>query len=103
MLDEALAVYDPLAAVALKPMDIQFFGCLAQLDDEVAGRVFRLDFAALLAPQPHQGGFVVAHNDARIRAANESSTALVCSSPYLRLHAFCTSRKWRLLATADSD
>src|SRR5262249_47597316 len=33
--------------------------------------VFGLDVAALLPPQPEEGGFITAHNDAGVRATDE--------------------------------
>ena len=42
-----------------------------ELDDEVAGKVLRLDLAAFLAPQPQQGGLIIAHDDPGVRAADE--------------------------------
>jgi hypothetical protein len=33
----------------------------------------RLKFAALFLPQPQQGGLVVAHDDLRVRAADEAA------------------------------
>ena len=53
------------------PAPIEVLGDDAELDDEVAGEVLRLDLAALLPPQPEQGGFVVAHDDPGVRAADE--------------------------------
>ena len=35
----------------------------AELNDEVAREVLRLEFAALLAPEADKGGFVVPHDD----------------------------------------
>ena len=45
----------------------------AELDDEVAGEVLGLDLAALLPPEPEQGGFVVPHDDPGVRAADEGA------------------------------
>ena len=57
--------------VAFEPMPVQGFGDQAELDDEIAGEVLRLDLAPLLPPQMHQGGIVAAHNDPGVRAADE--------------------------------
>ena len=35
-------------------------------------RGFRLDLAALLTPEAEEGGLVIPHNDAGVRAADES-------------------------------
>ena len=51
-------------------MPVEGFSRYAELDDEVAGEVLRLDFAAFLPPEAEQGGFIVAHNDANVRPAN---------------------------------
>ena len=72
MLDQALALDHPAAAVPLIPGDVEVFGCLAELDDEIARQVFRLDFAALLAPQVDERRLIVAHNNPRVRAADEA-------------------------------
>ena len=44
----------------------------AELDDEIIREVLRLLLAALLAPEPQQGGLVLAHDDPGIRAADEA-------------------------------
>jgi hypothetical protein len=44
---------------------------VASPSDEIAGEVLRLDLAALLAPEPEQGSFVIAHDDPRIGPADE--------------------------------
>jgi hypothetical protein len=41
-------------------------GHAAELDQEVAGQVFRLDFTALFSPKPKQGRLVLSHDDPRI-------------------------------------
>ena len=71
MLDPPLHVLDGVAGVALIPAPVEVLGDRAELDDQVVGEVLRLDLAALLAPQPDQGGLVVAHDDPGIRAADE--------------------------------
>ena len=67
---------DGLAGIAFVPAPVEVLGDRAELDDQVAGQVFRLDLAALLPPQPEQGGFVVAHDDPGVRAADESAAAV---------------------------
>ena len=64
-------VGDDLAGIGLIPAPIEVFGDGPELDDEVAGQVFRLDLAALFLPQPDEGVFVIAHDDPGIGAADE--------------------------------
>ena len=65
-------------AVEASPVVTQggWFGDNPELDDKVARQVFGLGFAALLAPKAGQGGFVIAHDDPRIRAADEVAAIL---------------------------
>jgi hypothetical protein len=48
-LDPTLNILDSLPGIALVPAPVQVLGGLAELDDEIAGEVLGLDFAALLA------------------------------------------------------
>jgi hypothetical protein len=73
MLDPALHVLDRKACVALIPAPIEVLGHGPELDDEVVGQVLRLRFAAFLVPETNQGGFVVAHDNSGIRAADEGA------------------------------
>ena len=66
-----LDAFDGLPGVALVPMPVEVLGHEAELDDEVAGQVLRLDLAAFLPPEAEQGGLVVAHDDPGVRAADE--------------------------------
>ena len=68
-----LDVGDDLPGIGLVPAPVEVLGDDAELDDEVAGQVLRLDFAALFPPQPQQGGLVIAHDDPGVRAADEAS------------------------------
>ena len=68
MPDVRLHVRDDLPGIGLVPAPVQLLGHRSKLDDEVAGEVLRLGFAALLPPQPQQGGLVVAHDDPGVRA-----------------------------------
>jgi hypothetical protein len=70
MLDPPLHVFDRMARVALIPAPVQLLGHVAELDDQLIGQILRLDFAALLPPQPHQCNLVIAHDDARVRSAD---------------------------------
>jgi hypothetical protein len=53
--------------VGLVPAPVKLLGSEAELDDEVAGQVLRLNLAALFSPQPQQGGLVIAHDDPGVR------------------------------------
>ena len=64
---------DDLAGIALVPVPVEVLGHGAELDDQVAGQVLRLDLAALFPPEPEQGGLVVAHDDPGVRAADEGA------------------------------
>ena len=70
-MDLPLHVLDGLAGVTLIPAPVEILGDGAELDNQVGRKVLRLDFAALLPPQPQQGGLVVAHDDPGVRAADE--------------------------------
>ena len=52
-------------------MPVEGLGDDPELDDEVAGKVLRLDLAALFPPEAEQGGLVIAHDDPGVRAADE--------------------------------
>ena len=54
-----LHVLDGLAGVQLVPAPIEVLGRDAELDDEVAGQVLRLDLAALLLPEADKRGFIL--------------------------------------------
>ena len=83
MPDPALHVADLPAGVALVPGAIELLGCSPELHDQIAGEIVSLDLASLLAPKPDQGGFIVAHDDPGIRAADERAAAFVrfCANP----------------------
>jgi hypothetical protein len=63
MADVALNVSDDLPGIGLVPPPVQLLGHDPKLNDEIAGQVLRLSLAALLPPQPHEGGFILAHDD----------------------------------------
>jgi hypothetical protein len=81
MLHPALNRTDDLAGLVLVPRPVQMLGDDPELDDKVAGQVLRLGLAALLPPQLEQGLFVLAHDDPRIRAADEGTTTGINSPP----------------------
>ena len=51
----ALDVNDRLAGIALEPAPVEVLGDRPELDEEVVGEIFRLDLAALLAPEAQAG------------------------------------------------
>jgi hypothetical protein len=61
-----LPVLDDLTSVELEPVAVEVLGSDAELDDEVAREIFRLDLAAFLLPEAHQRCFIVAHDDSRV-------------------------------------
>ncbi len=50
----SLHLVDRLACVAFVPAAVEVLGHRAELDDQVVGEILRLDFAALLPPQPNE-------------------------------------------------
>jgi hypothetical protein len=82
-----LNAFDSLPGVALVPMPIERFSHHAEHDDEVAGQVLRLGFAPFLAPEASEGGFIVAHDDPGVGAADEAPTVLVRLCPHACFHA----------------
>jgi hypothetical protein len=72
MADMLLDVRYGLPGIGLVPAPVQRLGGQAQLDDEVAGEVFRSSFATFLPPQSQQGRLVLAHYDSGVRAPDES-------------------------------
>jgi hypothetical protein len=66
MADLPLYVREDLTAIGLVPAPVQVFGRKAELDDEIARQVLRLDLAALLAPKSKERRLVLAHDDAGI-------------------------------------
>ena len=77
MPDPALDVGDDLPGIGFVPAPVEVLGDDAELDDEVAGQVLRLDLAALFPPQPQQGGLVIAHDDPGVRAADELAASRI--------------------------
>jgi hypothetical protein len=71
MLHPALDVRDRLAGVALVPTPVEVLGYGPELDDQVAGKILRLDLAALLLPEADQTSFIVPHDGPGVRTADE--------------------------------
>jgi hypothetical protein len=67
----ALNVGDDAPGVPLVPGLVERLGGDAQLDDEIARQVLRLDPAALFLPEPDQRRLVGAHDDPGVGAAKE--------------------------------
>jgi hypothetical protein len=74
MAQPMLDAFDGLPGIAFEPMPVEGFSHQPELDDEVAGQVLRLGLPPFLAPQADEGGFIGAHDDAGVRAADESPT-----------------------------
>jgi hypothetical protein len=60
-----------LAGISLEPEPIEGLGHDAELHEKVPGQILWLRLAPLLLPEANQGGCIVAHNDPRIRTADE--------------------------------
>ena len=71
MPDLALNISKDLPGICLIPAPVQLLGRNAKLDDEIARQVLRLDLAALFPPEPEEGGFIIAHNDPGVGAADK--------------------------------
>jgi len=75
----------------LVPNAVERLGGDAGLHDEVFGEVLRLRLAAFFLPQANERLFVSAHNDARIRAANETAAigfhARNCAEKFIESHS----------------
>jgi hypothetical protein len=76
VLDAALDVPDHATGVSLVPGAIELLGHYTELHNKVAGEIFRLGLATLLAPQAQQSGFIIAHDDPGVRAADERLSIL---------------------------
>jgi hypothetical protein len=77
MADPLLDICDDPPGIGLVPTPVKLLGREAELDDQVAGQVFRpflssgfraghivlVDFAPFLTPEPHQCRLVSPHND----------------------------------------
>jgi hypothetical protein len=70
----ALDVRNDLAGVELIPAPIKRLSGRPKLNNEVSREVLRLGLATFLAPEAHQGGLVVAHDDPGVGATDEIST-----------------------------
>jgi hypothetical protein len=73
MPDLFLDIYNHLAGIGLIPAPVQILGGDPELDHEIGREVLRLDFTPLLPPQAEKGSFIIAHNDAGVRAADKAA------------------------------
>ena len=73
MPNPALDVFDGLARISLEPFAIEVLGHAAELDDEVAREVLRLDLSPLFVPKVDERRFIAAHDDPSIRTADEGA------------------------------
>src|SRR6266436_6324534 len=81
MPDLALHVSDPSAGVSLVPGAIELLGRHPELHNKVARQIFRLGLAAFLAPQVQHSGFIIAHDDPGVRAADERTSIVHIAFP----------------------
>jgi hypothetical protein len=86
MADAPLHVGDRLSGIALEPRSVEVLRDDAELDDQVSGQVLGLKFTALFLPQPKQGGFIRAHDDPGVGAANEFSAIRCIGCENLQIH-----------------
>jgi hypothetical protein len=59
-------------------LPVQLLGHGAELNQEVAGQVLRLNLAPLFLPEPEQRRLVVPHDGPGVRAADEGSAVGNC-------------------------
>ena len=86
-------------------MPVELLGGGAELHDQVAGQVLRLDLAALFAPEPDQGGLVASHDDPGVGAADESPSNYGFGSSYGTFHRnpqSCLGQKFTRTPSAPS-
>ncbi len=71
MQNPLLHIDNNLTAIGLVPAPVQVLRDRAKLDDKIARQVLRPYLPPLFLPQSKQCCFVITHNDAGVRAANE--------------------------------
>jgi hypothetical protein len=74
--DPPLHVLDGASGITFIPAAVEVLGDDPKLDDQVVGQLLGYDLAALLPPQPNERGFVLAHDNARIRPADKAATVV---------------------------
>ena len=94
MLDPSLHVLDDVPGVAFKPAPIEVLCNRTKLDDQIIGKILRLDLAALLPPQTDQHRLIAAHDHPGVGATDER-TALnfVRLSSWSHFTLQCTAPK----------
>ena len=78
-----LDICDDPPGIGLVPAPVKLLGGEAELHDQIAGQVLRLDLAALFPPQPQQGGLVIAHDDPGVGAADKAAATLIRFCPHI--------------------
>jgi hypothetical protein len=73
--------------IALVPLPIKVLGDTSELHQQNVGKILRLDFAALFPAQADQGRFIVAHDNAGVRAADEGAALGIFLYPQMRFHS----------------
>ena len=82
---------------------VERLGGDAELGDKIVAEVLRLGLAALFLPQPDQRGFVRAHVDLRVRAAEEVAAIIRLSCEWLHFRTFLDEPKWCVLGRDNSS
>ena len=70
MVDSFLNIREDLLGIGFVPAPIEVLGDNAELNDEVAGQVLRLDLAAFRATA-QKGGIVIAQDDPGVRTSDK--------------------------------
>jgi hypothetical protein len=68
-----LDFFERVASIALIPVSVEGLRHYPELNEEIAGEVLGLSFAALLSPEAEQSIFVIAHDDAGIGATDKGA------------------------------
>ena len=74
MVHPLLDVFHRMAGVHFVPTTVQILGRPPELDDQIAGQVLWLDLTALLAPETKESSFIMVHDYAGVRAADEGAS-----------------------------
>ena len=82
MSEPMLHAFNGLPGIALVPMPVESLSRQPELDDEVAGKVLRLDFPPLLSPQTNEGRFFSAHYHPGIRSPDKAAPGGRIEYPY---------------------
>jgi hypothetical protein len=74
--DVPLDVCDELTSIRFVPASVQLLRGSAELDDKVARQIPGFNFPAFFPPKSQEGGLIVAHDDAGVRAPDEVAAIL---------------------------